>query len=75
MLSFNPSFRVLVAHGRSDLVTPYGVSRYVLDQLPDIGSADRAQLKVYRGGHMYYFNEDARHAFTADARGFIQAGP
>ena len=75
LLALNPSFRLLVAHGYTDLVTPYGVSRYVLDQLPDIGGADRAQLKLYRGGHMYYFDANSRRGFTADARNFIQGGP
>lgn len=75
LLALNPSFRLLVAHGYTDLVTPYGVSRYVLDQIPDIGGAGRAQLKLYRGGHMYYFNEDSRRAFSTDARNFIQGGP
>jgi carboxypeptidase C (cathepsin A) len=75
LLSLNPSFRFLVAHGRTDLVTPYGVSRYVLDNLPDIGGPDRAPLKLYRGGHMFYFNQDARSAFTTDARAFYQSGP
>ena len=37
LLALKPSFRLLVAHGRTDLVTPYGVSRYVLDHLPDMG--------------------------------------
>jgi carboxypeptidase C (cathepsin A) len=75
LLALNPSFRLLVGHGYTDLVTPYGVSRYVLDQLPDIGGAGRAQLKLYRGGHMYYFDADSRRAFSADARDFIQRGP
>ena len=34
LLALEPSFRLLVAHGRSDLVTPHGVSRYVLDLDP-----------------------------------------
>ena len=85
LLALNPSFRLLVVHGRTDLVTPYGVSRYVLDHLPDIppteagakelATADRVQLKVYRGGHMFYFDAASRAAFAADARGFYQAGP
>ena len=33
LLALSPSFRLLVSHGYSDLVTPYGVSRYVLDHL------------------------------------------
>ena len=77
LLSINPSFRLLVAHGRTDLVTPYGVSKYVLDHLPDTVTKDsseseRAQLKVYRGGHMFYFSKDIRRAFTADAKTFYQ---
>jgi carboxypeptidase C (cathepsin A) len=75
LLAFDPSFRLLIAHGRSDLVTPYGVSRYVLDQLPEIGGPGRTQLKLYRGGHMFYFNKDSRRAFAADAKGFYQGGP
>jgi carboxypeptidase C (cathepsin A) len=75
LLALNPSFRLLVAHGYTDLVTPYGISRYVLDQLPDIGGAGRVQLKLYRGGHMYYFNAESRRASSADARNFIQGGP
>jgi carboxypeptidase C (cathepsin A) len=75
LLALSPSFRLLVAHGRTDLVTPYGVSRYVLDHLPDIGAPDRAQLKLYRGGHMFYFDADSRRKFTADVKSFYQSGP
>ena len=75
LLALNPSFRLLVAHGRTDLVTPYGVSRYVLDHIPDIGAPDRAQLKLYRGGHMFYLDAESRRAFAADAKSFYQAGP
>ena len=56
LLAFDPSFRLLVAHGRSDLVTPHGVTRYVLDNIPPIGGAGRVQLKLHRGGHMFYFD-------------------
>jgi carboxypeptidase C (cathepsin A) len=75
LLALNPSFRLMVAHGRTDLVTPHGVSRYVIDHLPDIGGTERAQLKVYRGGHMFYFDRESRRAFTADAKAFYQPGP
>jgi len=75
LLSLNPSFRLLVAHGRTDLVTPYGVSRYVLDHVPaDLGK-DRTKLAVYRGGHMFYFDATSRRAFTADVKAFYQAEP
>ncbi|HKA74688.1 MAG TPA: carboxypeptidase [Xanthobacteraceae bacterium] len=72
-LSLNPSFRLLVVHGYADLVTPYAVSRYVIDHMPDFGDPDRVQLKIYPGGHMFYFAERARIAFTDDVKAFYQA--
>jgi carboxypeptidase C (cathepsin A) len=72
MLTLDPSFRLLVAHGRSDLVTPYGVSRYLLDQIRPTAAPERVQLNTYRGGHMFYFNDEQRRAFTADAKLFYQ---
>ena len=50
LLSLTPSFRLLVAHGYSDMVTPYAVSRYVLDHLPPIGDPSRAQLRSIAAG-------------------------
>jgi len=72
-LSLNPSFRLLVVHGYADLVTPYAVSRYVIDHLPELREPERVQLKVYPGGHMFYFAERARVAFTNDIKAFYQA--
>jgi carboxypeptidase C (cathepsin A) len=66
---------VLVAHGYTDMVTPYSASRYVLDHLPDFPNPARAQLKVYRGGHMFYIDAGSRRGFTADARSFYEAEP
>ncbi len=68
LLELTPSFRLMIAHGYSDMVTPYAVSRYVLDHLPLAETEERAQLKLYRGGHMFYLDPDSRKAFTADAR-------
>ncbi|MGA2129198.1 MAG: carboxypeptidase [Xanthobacteraceae bacterium] len=73
LLALDPSFHVLIAHGYSDMVIPYYVSRYIIDHLPPLGGADRAQLKLYRGGHMMYFNPASRAALTADARSFYAA--
>ena len=56
------------------MVTPYAVSRYVLDHLPDFANPSRAQLKVYRGGHMFYIDA-SRRDFTTDARAFYKAEP
>jgi carboxypeptidase C (cathepsin A) len=75
LLTLNPSFRLLVVHGYTDMVTPYAVSRYVLDHLPDIPGPERAQLRVYRGGHMFYIDPGSRRAFTADVKSFYHAEP
>jgi carboxypeptidase C (cathepsin A) len=72
LLSLSPSFRVLVAHGYADMVTPYAVSRYVLDHLPEIGDPGRTELRLYRGGHMFYLHGESRRAFSRDARSFYQ---
>jgi carboxypeptidase C (cathepsin A) len=71
LLALTPSFRLLIAHGYSDMVTPYAVSRYVLDHLPPFEG--RAMLKLYRGGHMFYLDPNSRKAFGADARAVYQA--
>lgn len=73
LLAFTPTFRVLVAHGRSDIVTPYGASRYVLDHLPEF-TYPRTKLVLYKGGHMFYFDREARAAFTAEAASFYRGG-
>ncbi|KQV84203.1 carboxypeptidase [Rhizobium sp. Root1220] len=75
LLGSNPAFHLLIAHGYSDLVTPYGVSRYVVDHLPTSLAGDRVGLKVYRGGHMFYTRADERAAFTADAKAFYSTHP
>jgi carboxypeptidase C (cathepsin A) len=73
LLALVPSFRLLIAHGYSDMVTPYAVSRYVLDHLPPIGDPSRTQLNLYRGGHMFYIDAESRKAFSADAKAFYQS--
>ncbi len=67
LLALTPSFRLMIAHGYSDMVTPYAVTRYLLQHLPPFGE-QRTALKLYRGGHMFYLDPDSRAAFTADAR-------
>ena len=73
LLAFIPSFRLLIAHGYADMVTPYAASRYVLDHLPPMGDPSRTQLVLYRGGHMFYTDPDSRKAFSADAKAFYQS--
>ena len=74
LLAFSPSFRLLIAHGYADMITPYGMTRYVLDHLPPTDPPGRAQLKLYRGGHMLYIDPQSRKAFSADAAAFYRAG-
>ena len=74
LLSFTPSFRLLIAHGYSDMVTPFAMTRYLLDHLPTLGPPSRATLKLYRGGHMLYLDAASRRAFSADAAAFYRGG-
>ncbi|RUM27414.1 carboxypeptidase [Rhizobium vallis] len=75
LLASNSAFHLLIAHGYSDLVTPYSVSRYVVDHLPPSLAGGRVRLELYRGGHMFYTKADQRAAFTADAKAFYAAHP
>jgi carboxypeptidase C (cathepsin A) len=61
----------MIAQGYSDLVTPYSVSRYVINHLPE-AIGNRVKLNLYRGGHMLYTNPSSRIAFTADAKAFYE---
>ncbi|PZQ18066.1 MAG: peptidase S10 [Ancylobacter novellus] len=72
-LAADPRLRVLVAHGATDLVTPYMESKIVLDQIPAFGDAQRADLKVYPGGHMFYTRDASRAALTRDVRALYEA--
>jgi carboxypeptidase C (cathepsin A) len=72
-LAADPKIRVIVAHGATDLVTPYMESKMALDQLPAFGDAPRAMLKVYPGGHMFYTRDGSRAAFTADVKALYEA--
>ena len=72
LLAFNRTFRLLIAHGVSDMVTPYATTRYVLDHMPPTDPPGRARLKLYRGGHMFYLDPQSRKAFSADAAAFYR---
>ncbi|GEP04720.1 S10 family peptidase [Methylobacterium oxalidis] len=66
VLALDGNFRVLVAHGFTDLVTPYFTSKLIIDQMPSYGPEKRLSLAVYPGGHMFYSRPDARAAFRQD---------
>jgi carboxypeptidase C (cathepsin A) len=72
LLAYGPSFRLMVAHGYADMITPYSMTRYILDHMPAFDPPGRVQLKLYRGGHMLYIDPESRKAFTADAAAFYR---
>jgi carboxypeptidase C (cathepsin A) len=72
-LAADRDLQALVAHGASDLVTPYFGSQLILDQMPVFGSADRLKLTVYGGGHMFYSRDASRRAFRADVQTLYRA--
>ena len=74
LLAYGPSFRLLIAHGYSDMITPYATTRYFLDHMPAFEPPGRMQLKLYRGGHMLYLDPQSRKAFSADAAAFFRSG-
>jgi carboxypeptidase C (cathepsin A) len=72
-LAADPRARVLVAHGASDLVTPYFENQLILDQFPAFASPERLKLAVYGGGHMFYSRDASRRALREDARTLYRA--
>jgi carboxypeptidase C (cathepsin A) len=72
LLSVIPQFRVMVAHGYSDTLTPYGFSKYALSHIPTALAAGRTELRLYRGGHMFYTSPSSRSAFSRDVSAFYQ---
>lgn len=72
-LAHTPKLRLLVVHGRTDLVTPYMASRWLLDRL-DLPETvrERIRFEVLDGGHMMYFHPSQRSALTRLAAEFYR---
>lgn len=72
-LTLQPSMRVVIAHGWTDLVTPYMASRWIAArlELPD-DQRGRVRVTVHDGGHMMYTRAAGRAALAADARSVIE---
>ena len=66
-MALNPDMKVLIVHGRFDLVTPY-FSSWRLVSLAQLTPDQRSQLTLqhYPGGHMFYTWAESRAAFCAD---------
>ena len=63
----NPNLQVLIVNGNTDLVTPYAISRYLVDQVAPVAGARPIRLAVLDGGHMMYLRPDSRRALKAAA--------
>ena len=70
--TLNRNLKVFVAHGYTDLVTPYGVSQFLVDQLEPIDGARPIDVRVYRGGHMMYMRPASRALLTKDVRALYE---
>lgn len=66
-LAANPQLKVMIAHGMTDLATPYMTSRFVIERLPRSLTDGRVTLNLYAGGHMTYLRAAARAKLHADA--------
>ncbi len=66
-LAVNRNLKVVIAHGMTDLVTPYFASKYVVDHLPPLVVGDRVTLSLYPGGHMMYIRAASRKRLHEDA--------
>lgn len=75
-LAQNTDLKVLVVHGAYDTVTPYFMSRFVLEQATRAkGARERLFFGTYPGGHMFYLRKESRAEFARDVRGFFEKGP
>ena len=75
-LAQNTDLKVLVVHGTYDTVTPYFMSRFVLEQATRAkGARERLYFGTYSGGHMFYLRKASRAEFAADVRGFYEEAP
>jgi carboxypeptidase C (cathepsin A) len=66
--SVDPHLRVLIAHGMFDLITPYFTTVRMLRLLPEMPGSAPIELRVYPGGHMFYFDDASRAALHDDVR-------
>ena len=72
-LANDPKMKALIVHGYDDLSCPYFQTEMVVAQIPQMGSADRLQVKVYPGGHMFYSRPDSQAALRRDVMALYAA--
>ncbi|MEO8803897.1 MAG: peptidase S10 [Rudaea sp.] len=62
----DPRLHVLIVHGWNDLSCPFMGSVLVVDQMPDMGTPARVQVKEFPGGHMFYTRPASQAALRKD---------
>jgi len=65
-IAIDPKMAVNIVHGWNDLSCPYFGSRLIVAQMPTYGVANRVQLHMYPGGHMFYARADSGAALRRD---------
>ncbi|MGO4525374.1 alpha/beta hydrolase [Microvirga sp. 2MCAF35] len=70
-LNHDREMRVLIAHGTSDLTTPYFATKMLAAQM-EIKETDRLDFKLYGGNHLFYTREASRRGLRNDVRAFFQ---
>ncbi len=73
-LAIDPKLKALIVHGYDDLSCPYFQSMMVVAQIPVMGAADRLQVKVYPGGHMFYSRPASQAALRRDVMSLYGVG-
>jgi len=74
-MALNPHLKVLLSHGRYDLVTPYFGSHMVLNQARlDPALRKNLHIRHFEGGHMFYSWASSRRAFRDAGRELVEAG-
>jgi carboxypeptidase C (cathepsin A) len=70
-LDADKGMRVLIAHGTSDLTTPYFATKMLAGQI-EVSGTSRLDFKLYGGNHLFYTREASRKAFRDDAKAFFE---
>ncbi len=65
-LAIDPKMKALIVHGYDDLSCPYFQTEMVVAQIPQMGAADRLEVRVYPGGHMFYSRPESQAALRRD---------
>jgi carboxypeptidase C (cathepsin A) len=73
-LEKDPTFRVFVACGYSDLATPFSAAKWTMTQFYGPTMQERITLACYEGGHMMYTVRASHHKLREDMVKFIRAG-